>query len=90
MEWLVCYDISDDRRRAQACRLLRQHSSGYQNSGFETVAGSVQQTEHFFTALQDIVRPEDYLMVVRHDANGPDWRLGKSETAKVEEWRVWT
>lgn len=90
MEWLICYDIHDTRRRSQACRLLRQHSLGYQNSGFETVTGSPQRTEQFFQELQALVHPEDYLMVVRHNATGPDWRLGKNGPATAIGWTFWT
>ena len=76
MQWIVCYDIHDNRRRRQACKILRSVSHGYQDSAFE--CNIQRDPQLLFHQLYANIDTDDSFIITQHPQVGPDWYLGKA------------
>lgn len=82
MQWIICYDISQAKRRSRACRLLRKYSMGYQKSGFEVPAMQAESFNQLTGQLGQVLsEEEDSLLLFRHSGIGPDWQLGNGASS---------
>lgn len=82
LHWMLCYDISDSKRRSRASRLLRKHSLGYQKSGFELSIINNSDLYELNRQLAPLINEEeDSLIMFRAQHSGPDWRLGTAPAA---------
>lgn len=79
MQWLIGYDIHQHRQRRKACKILRSHSTGYQDSAFE--CSTIHTPQYLLWQLQGQFDSDDYLYTIRHPGRGPDWQLGCNNTA---------
>lgn len=90
MQWLICYDISDDRARSKACRLLRRFSGGYQKSGFEVLHADYKSMNTLLDRLSTLFDDTDKLLIVQHSGAGPDWRLGQGPCLQKSTLLIWS
>lgn len=90
MQWLICYDISNNRARSKACRLLRRFSGGYQNSGFEVLHADHKSMSALLHRLSTLLDDADKLLVVQHTGAGPDWHLGQGPCLQKSSLLIWS
>ena len=55
MQWVVCYDISDDRRRRQVIKLLRSYGYRVQESVFHCLLKTPADVELLLKNLRQII-----------------------------------
>ncbi|RVT47834.1 CRISPR-associated endonuclease Cas2 [Rheinheimera sediminis] len=60
MHWLVCFDISDDKRRRKVVKLLQQHGERVQFSVFELRLHG-QQLSELKTQVAKVIKLPDRL-----------------------------
>ncbi len=76
LPWLVCYDITDDRRRVRVHRTVSRHATPFQYSVFRKsatrveVVGVLQDVERLIEPTQDDVRAYALLTTGRHAVYG--------------------
>ena len=58
--WLVCYDISNDKKRTKTGKLLEQYGERVQESVFEINMKNKEQLERLKQNLQQILKDEDH------------------------------
>lgn len=90
MQWLICYDITDNRSRSKACRLLRRFSGGYQNSGFEVLFADHNSMTVLLDRLHTLLDETDKLLLVKHSGTGPDWHLGQGPRFQKSSLLIWS
>lgn len=62
--WVVCYDITDDKRRTKVHKLLRGFGDHVQFSVFRCVLSALQQAK-LIDRLQVLVKPtEDQVLLI--------------------------
>ena len=55
MQWVVCYDISDDRRRRQVIKLLRSYGYRVQESVFHCLLRNPADVEILLKNLRQVI-----------------------------------
>lgn len=62
--WVVCYDITDDKRRTKVYKLLRGFGDHVQFSVFRCVLSAIQQAR-LIDRLQLLIKPsEDQVLLI--------------------------
>lgn len=89
MNWLICYDISEDKSRASVHRLLRRYSASYQKSGLEIPFVKLTELVELLQCVADKVTEEDKLLVVKIVENDACWRLGGENTKRLNNLMLW-
>lgn len=89
MQWIICYDIKEDKRRRKVHRRLKQYSGGYQLSGFEVAAIGQASSFALLNALSPFITEEDALLLLQHTGIGPDWQLGCGPSTGKKTFLVW-
>ena len=57
--WLVCYDISDNKKRTRTGKLLEQYGERVQKSVFEVTIKNQTQFQTLKQELQQLLQDED-------------------------------
>lgn len=86
-QYLLCYDISSNRRRRAVHRLLAQCSGSGQYSLFEC---PLSQAEYWqlLSRLHTLIDPAtDHLLALHLDRREQILRLGVAQTQAPESWR---
>jgi len=73
--YLIAYDISDNRQRRQALRLLRKVADCYQDSVFDIRATSVEMTNLQETLVEKL-NEHDSLLCIKLNRACQSWQLG--------------
>lgn len=89
MQWIICYDISCDKSRRKAHRLLKKHSGGYQNSGFEAQMSNQSDIHKVLEELHSYLTEQDKLLFLKHPGYGPDWALGVGICSQPKNLIFW-
>lgn len=89
MNWLICYDISDDKARTSVHRLLRRYSASYQKSGLEIPFLNKKELFELLQCVGEKITEEDRLLVVKLAENQASWRLGISNSAPLKHLMLW-
>ena len=88
--WLVCYDVSCNRRRTKIARLLAGFGERLQRSVFETVWEN-RLVDHLTGQLRDLLEEGDQLMLcpVCRTCGGKMIVLGRAITRVASrKWRA--
>lgn len=89
MQWIICYDIRDNKRRASVHKRLKQYSGGYQYSGFEVLSVGPALAFELLHSLAPFITHEDSLLLLRHAGMGPDWQLGSGPSQQRRAFLIW-
>ncbi len=86
---LVCYDISDDRRRDRTARLLESRVDRINKSVFEGRA-SLHDYQSLAKAMRELARPEDsvHIFSLCKSCRDRTVRIGHALPLHTQDWYI--
>jgi CRISPR-associated protein Cas2 len=75
--WLVCYDITDDKRRTRVRNILRGYGDGIQFSVFRCILSELQHAQLRARVEEELKHDEDQVLLVP---------LGSPDPSRFARW----